>query len=50
MTMDQAYELECMECGEFTTVVLEYETESYPTHCPLCGGEAEAELVELKLQ
>ena len=46
--MNFKFELECSECGEFTHVLLE-DDDVFPTKCPLCGGECEAELEELEL-
>ena len=43
------YELECLECEEFSYVTLE-EDETFPTFCPLCGAEAESEITELDLE
>jgi len=46
--MNRMYELECSVCEEFTRVGIE-DDDTFPTYCPLCGGEAEATLDDLEL-
>ena len=36
--MDE-YNIECNECGEYTTII----ADSIPEYCPMCGRRAEAE-------
>ena len=46
--MKQCYELECQECEEFSRVLMD-DDDNFPMYCPLCGGEAEAEVTDLEL-
>ncbi len=47
MDQDQEYEIHCEECGEVSYI--KTNGDAFPSFCPLCGAEAEAELTEMRL-
>lgn len=43
--MEYEYSIECPICDISTAVVVKYD-DDVPAHCPMCGGDVDAEPVE----